>query len=148
MNGKMLCLSDLVSIQYSVSNEKIIRLRKKQRLLKKGHREQALWVVNLQQYNIQTEKQRIEEIIRLIRKTDFSSYRNILITEEMRIGEVAAIAGVIPSAMEKERLIRSERNPENGYRVFTQRELKKNIIINSLRKTVYSIERMKPLLEA
>ncbi|WP_029192578.1 MerR family DNA-binding transcriptional regulator [Paenibacillus harenae] len=121
------------------------------RLLKKGHREQALWVINLQQYNIQTEKQRIEEVIGLIRKTDFSSYRNILITEEMRIGEVAAIAGVNPSAIrhwEKERLIRSERNPENGYRVFTRRELKKIIIISSLRKTVYSIERMKPLLEA
>ncbi|QYR22261.1 MerR family transcriptional regulator [Paenibacillus sp. sptzw28] len=121
------------------------------RLLKKGHIEQALWVVNLQQYNIQTEKQRIREVIGLIRKTDFSRYRNILITEEMSIGEVAAIAGVNTSAIrhwEKERLIRSERNPENGYRVFTQRELKKIIIISSLRKTVYSIERMKPLLEA
>ncbi|WP_339324809.1 MerR family transcriptional regulator [Paenibacillus sp. FSL W8-0194] len=69
----------------------------------------------------------------------------------MKIGEVAAIAGVNPSAIrhwEKEGLIRSMRNPENGYRVFTSRELKKIIVLSSLRKTVYFIESMKQLLEA
>lgn len=69
----------------------------------------------------------------------------------MKIGEVAAIAGVNPSAIrhwEKEGLIRSMRNPENGYRAFTSRELKKIIVLSSLRKTVYFIESMKQLLEA
>lgn len=88
-------------------------------LLKKGHVEQALWMINLQQYNIQVEKQRVEEIMSLIHQTDFSMYRNIQVTDEMKIGEVAVIAGVNPSAIrhwEKEGLIRAKRNPENGYR--------------------------------
>lgn len=120
-------------------------------LLKRGHVEQALWKINLHQYNIQVEKQRVEEIMGLIQKTDFSKYRNIRVTEEMKIGEVAAIAGVNPSAIrhwEKEGLIRSKRNPENGYRVFTSGELKKIIVLSSLRKTVYFIENMKQLLAA
>lgn len=120
-------------------------------LLKRGRVEQALWIINLQQYNIQAEKQRVQEIMSLIQQSDFSKYRNIQVTEEMRIGEVAAIAGINPSAIrhwEKEGLIRSERDPENGYRVFTSRELKKIIVLSSLRKTVYFIENMKQLLEA
>ncbi|MFD0717641.1 MerR family DNA-binding transcriptional regulator [Paenibacillus sp. GCM10027626] len=120
-------------------------------LLKKGHVEQALWMINLQQYNIQVEKQRVEEIMSLIHQTDFSMYRNIQVTDELKIGEVAVIAGVNPSAIrhwEKEGLIRAKRNPENGYRVFTSRELKKIIVLSSLRKTVFFIESMKQLLEA
>ncbi|AKG34573.1 MerR family DNA-binding transcriptional regulator [Paenibacillus durus] len=120
-------------------------------LLKKGHIEQALWMINLQQYNIQVEKQRVEEVMSLIHQTDFSMYRNIQVTDEMKIGEVAVIAGVNPSAIrhwEMEGLIRAKRNPENGYRVFTSRELKKIIVLSSLRKTVFFIESMKQLLEA
>ncbi|MFD0715522.1 MerR family DNA-binding transcriptional regulator [Paenibacillus sp. GCM10027626] len=68
-------------------------------LLRKGHVEQALWMINLQQYNIQVEKQRVEEVMSLIHQTDFSVYRNIQVTDEMKIGEVAVIAGVNPSAI-------------------------------------------------
>nr|WP_269847268.1 MerR family DNA-binding transcriptional regulator [Paenibacillus sonchi] len=120
-------------------------------LLKKGHVGQALWKINSHQYNIQMEKQRVEEVMSLIQKTDFSKYKNVQVTEEMKIGEVAAITGVNPSAIrhwEKEGLIRAKRNPENGYRVFTSRELKKIIVLSSLRKTVFFIESMKQLLEA
>ncbi|GIO32898.1 hypothetical protein J2TS6_40390 [Paenibacillus albilobatus] len=49
---------------------------------------------------------------------------------------------------EKESLIRSNRNPENGYRTFTSGELKKIIVLSSLRKTVYFIENMRQLLTA
>lgn len=120
-------------------------------LLKKGRVEQALWMINLQQYNIQAEKQRVEEVMSLIHQADFSMYRNIPVTDELKIGEVAVIAGVNSSAIrhwEKEGLIRAKRNPDNGYRVFTARELKKIIVLSSLRKTVFFIETMKQLLEA
>ncbi|MBW4082216.1 MerR family DNA-binding transcriptional regulator [Paenibacillus sp. S150] len=120
-------------------------------LLKKGHVEAALWKINLHQHNIQVEKQRVEEVMSLIQKTDFFKYRNVPVTEEMKIGEVAAISGVNPSAIrhwEKEGLIRAKRNPENGYRVFTSRELKKIIVLSSLRKTVFFIDTMKQLLDA
>jgi DNA-binding transcriptional MerR regulator len=120
-------------------------------LLKKGQVDQALWIINSQQYNLHIEKQRVEEIMTLIQHTDFSKYKNRQVREEMNIGEVAAIAGVNASAIrhwEKEGLIRSKRNPANGYRVFTARELKKIIVLSSLRKTVYFIESMKQVLEA
>jgi len=120
-------------------------------LLKKGHVEQAMWRINLQQYNLQIEKQRVEEVMSLIHQTDFSMYRNIRVTDEMKIGEVAVIAGVNASAIrhwENEGLIRAKRDPENGYRVFTSQELKKIIVLSSLRKTVFFIESMKQLLEA
>jgi len=121
------------------------------RLIKQGHVEQALWTINLQLYHIQTEKHRVEEVMSLIQRTDFSKVGNKPVSEEMRIGEVAAIAGVNPSAIrhwEKEELIRSKRNPDNGYRVYSVRELKKIIVLSSLRKTVYFIESMKQLLDA
>lgn len=69
----------------------------------------------------------------------------------MRIGEIAAITGVNPSAIrhwEKEGMIKAKRNPENGYRFFTSRELKKIIVLSSLRKSVFAIESMRQLLDA
>ena len=95
------------------------------------------------------EKQRVEEILRMLRNADLSKYRNTNVTDSMTIGEVAQIAGVKTSAIrhwEQEGLIQSSRNKENGYRVFTRTELRKIILISSLRKTVYYIENMKQLL--
>ncbi|WP_338114629.1 MerR family transcriptional regulator [Paenibacillus faecis] len=67
----------------------------------------------------------------------------------MTIGEVAEIAGVNPSAIrhwEQEGLIVSKRSGENGYRLFSLAELRKIIVISSLRKTIYYMDHMKQLL--
>ncbi len=117
--------------------------------VKRGNVEEALWLLNREQYKIQEEKLRVEEIHSLIRNTDFSEYRRVKIKEFMTIGEVARIAGVNTSAIrhwEQEGLIASRRNKENRYRVFTPSELKKIIVISSLRQTVYFIENMRSLL--
>ncbi len=119
------------------------------RNIKKGNTVEAFWLINRQLHALQEEKQRVEEILTMIRNTDFSKYRNIKVAEAMKIGEVAALAGVNPSAIrhwEKEGLIKSERDRENGYRMYTVSELKKIIVISSLRKTIYYIENMKQLL--
>ncbi|MGZ7442757.1 MerR family DNA-binding transcriptional regulator [Paenibacillus sp. TH7-28] len=119
------------------------------RNIKKGNTVEALWLINRQLHLLQEEKQRVEEILTMIRNTDFSKYRNIKVAEAMKIGEVAALAGVNPSAIrhwEKEGLIKSERDRENGYRMYTVSALKKIIVISSLRKTIYYIENMKQLL--
>ncbi|MGG4144456.1 MerR family DNA-binding transcriptional regulator [Paenibacillus algorifonticola] len=121
------------------------------RKIKTGDRIQALWLVNNQLYINQVEKQRVEEILALIKNADFSKYRNVKMTNTMTIGKVAEIAGVNTSAIrhwEKEGLIQSERDKENGYRIFTVPELRKILVISSLRKTVYYIENMKELLKA
>ncbi|WP_172193721.1 MerR family transcriptional regulator [Saccharibacillus qingshengii] len=117
----------------------------------RDHRiEEALWTLNAEQARIHTEKSRITEIMRLIEQTDFSKYNGRKITDSMNVGEVSRIAGVNPSAVrhwEKEGLIRPRRNPHNGYREFTPRELRRIIVISSLRQTVYFIETIRQLLD-
>jgi DNA-binding transcriptional MerR regulator len=118
--------------------------------IKQGDIVDGLWLINQQLQDIHLEKQRVESILNMIQQTDFSKYKNNQITDAMTIGEVAKICGVNPSAIrhwEKEGLIRSERNPQNGYRIFTSRDLRKIIVISSLRKSVYFIESMKQLLD-
>lgn len=122
---------------------------KAMRKIKFGTVEEALWLVNHQQYLLQIEKQRVEEIQNLIKNANFDVYKNIKIKEHMSIGIVAEIAGVNTSAIrhwESEGLLKSERNSENGYRMYSKNELKKVLVISSLRKTIYFIEPMKKLL--
>ncbi|MFJ7933318.1 MerR family DNA-binding transcriptional regulator [Sporosarcina sp. NPDC096371] len=119
------------------------------RMINNANLEEARWLLNEQQFHIQTEKQRVEELLTLIQSADFTKYNNIKVKEHMSIGEVAEIAGVKTSAIrhwELEGLVHSERNPENGYRMFTIPELRKILVISSLRKTVYYIDNMNQLL--
>ncbi|CAG7642516.1 MerR family DNA-binding transcriptional regulator [Paenibacillus allorhizosphaerae] len=119
------------------------------RSIKKGDINQALWLLNHQLYQMQAEKQRVEEMLAMIKNVDFAKSRNGKITNRMTIGKAAELAGVNSSAIrhwEKEGLIHSERDQENGYRMFTVSELRKILVISSLRKTIYYIENMKDLL--
>ncbi|MBD2866775.1 MerR family DNA-binding transcriptional regulator [Paenibacillus oceani] len=119
------------------------------RKVKAGREVEGLWLLNQQLHDSHVEKQRVESTLTLFRQTDLSVYRNKPVTDSMTIGEVAEICGVRTSAIrhwEKEGLIRSERNLQNGYRVFSSRELRKLIVISSLRKTVFFIDSMKQLL--
>lgn len=119
------------------------------RKIKIGEVAEALWLVNHQQYLLQIEKQRVDEILNLVKNADFYFYKNIKIQDYMAIGTVAKIAGVNTSAIrhwESEGLVQSERNPENGYRMYSKHELKKVLVISSLRKTIYFIDPMKKLL--
>jgi len=120
------------------------------RKIKHGEAVEGLWLVNEQLHHIHAEKQRVESIMKMIQLTNFSEYRNYKVSDAMSIGQVAEICGVNASAIrhwEKEGLIASERNVQNGYRVFSSRELRKIIVISSLRKTVFFIESMKQLLD-
>ncbi|MGE7615335.1 MerR family DNA-binding transcriptional regulator [Paenibacillus sp. NPDC101420] len=119
------------------------------RKIKARQIEDALWSINQEQHNTQTEKHRLEDVLRMFRNADLSKYNDLEVTNAMTIGEVAQMAGVKPSAIrhwEQEGLITSNRNKDNGYRVYTITELRKIILISSLRKTVYYIENMKQLL--
>ncbi|MDU0330398.1 MerR family DNA-binding transcriptional regulator [Paenibacillus sp. 3LSP] len=48
---------------------------------------------------------------------------------------------------EKQRLITSTRHPVSGYRIYSVTELRKILVISSLRKTVYYIENLRKLLQ-
>ncbi|WP_214626931.1 MerR family DNA-binding transcriptional regulator [Paenibacillus agaridevorans] len=119
------------------------------RKIKGGETTDALWLVNGQLHIAQEEKRRVEDIIRMVRHTAFDRYRNVKLTDGMSIGQVAELAGVNASAIrhwEKEGLIVSARDPGNGYRIFTIAELRKILVISSLRKTIYYIENLKDVL--
>ncbi|MFJ9462429.1 MerR family DNA-binding transcriptional regulator [Viridibacillus arvi] len=119
------------------------------RMIKNENYKKSLWLINEQQFHIDLEKQKVEEILTMIQNADFTKYNNRKLKKCMSIGEAAEIAGVKTSAIrywEQEGLVRSERNNENGYRMITIAELRKILVISSLRKTVYYIENIKQLL--
>lgn len=119
------------------------------RQVKQGDTIDALWLMNHQLYNSQLEKQRMEDIWKMVQQVDFADDSKVKSTEAITIGKAADIAGVNTSAIrhwEKEGLILSERDPLNGYRMYTRAELRKILVISSLRKSVYYIEHMKELL--
>ncbi|WP_083446065.1 MerR family transcriptional regulator [Viridibacillus arvi] len=119
------------------------------RMIKNENYKKALWLINEQQFHIELEKRKVEEILTMIQNADFTKYKNRKLKKCMSIGEAAEIAGVNTSAIrywEQEGLVRSERNNENGYRMITIAELRKILVISSLRKTVYYIENIKQLL--
>ncbi|MEK4348629.1 MerR family DNA-binding transcriptional regulator [Paenibacillus sp. FSL P4-0184] len=119
------------------------------RKIKARQIEDALWSINQEQHNTQTEKYKLEDVLQMFRNADLSKYNDLEVTNAMTIGEVAQMAGVKPSAIrhwEQEGLITSNRNKDNGYRLYTVTDLRKIILISSLRKTVYYIENMKQLL--
>lgn len=120
------------------------------RNIKQGSVTEALWLLNHQLSLVQEEKQRVEELLTLIRQADFRSYKNRKLTDAMTIGKVAELAGVNPSAIrhwEKEGLITSTRHPVSGYRIYSIPELRKILVISSLRKTVYYIENLRDILQ-
>ncbi|MGN7454557.1 MerR family DNA-binding transcriptional regulator [Paenibacillus pasadenensis] len=120
------------------------------RLLKQGRGGQALWGVNRQQADIQAEKERVESLLVWIRSAESDPPERADRKKGRTIGEAAELAGVRPSAIrhwEKEGLIASERNPANGYRLFSNRQLRRILVISSLRQSVYSIDNMKKLLD-
>ena len=119
------------------------------RHIKADQTEKALWLMNEQQFNLQEEKRRVESVIAMIQDSNLTKSVQSSLHAPITIGKAAKVAGVNASAIrhwEKEGLIQTERNNENGYRVFNEREVEKIIVISSLRKTVYSIDRMKELL--
>ncbi|MBP1917105.1 DNA-binding transcriptional MerR regulator [Lederbergia galactosidilyticus] len=110
----------------------------------------AFWLINEQQFELEKEKKRVVEILDVIKTTDFKSYEGIKVNDRMSIGQVAEIAGVNTSAIrhwENEGLICSKRDKDNGYRMYTVNELRKILLISSLRKTVYYIENIRELLK-
>src|SRR5699024_8499006 len=118
------------------------------RKVKNHNIDDAFWLINKQQYVIEREKKRIEETLKMIKNNSIKNHGKV--KNYMSIGEVAKIAEINTSAIrhwEKEGLIFSERDKNNGYRLFSVNELRKILIISSLRKSVYAIDKIRELLQ-
>ncbi|MBD0381212.1 MerR family DNA-binding transcriptional regulator [Paenibacillus sedimenti] len=101
----------------------------------------ALWMVNEMQANLHRDKTLAEKTIQLFETQELDPLVSNRQKEWMTIGEVSAATAIPSSAIrhwEKVGLITSSRNHENGYRMFNRPQLRKILLIRTLRTTVYS----------
>ncbi|KWX86270.1 transcriptional regulator [Paenibacillus riograndensis] len=121
------------------------------RNIQQGDMDQALWLAGAEQARLHGEKAAADQTLALLQDPKISRLKGRPVSHRRSIGEAAAIAGVQPSAIrhwEKEALLTPLRNPENGYRMYTAVHLRQILLIRTLRRTVYFLERMKELVEA
>lgn len=111
----------------------------------------AFWFVNKEQANLQQEKVAADQTLQLLENIDLLHLPDHKRKKRMTIGEVASYAGVTTSAIrhwEKEGLLTLDRDPENGYRLFTPMHIRKILLIRTLRNTVYFLDSMKEIVQA
>ncbi|SDJ88032.1 MerR family transcriptional regulator [Alkalibacterium thalassium] len=111
---------------------------------------QALWKVNAAQASLHRERIQAEQVIHMLDTDDIGWIDQIRKRNEVyTIGEVAEIAGVRTSALrhwEKERLIDPKRDPESGYRLYTQAEVKRVLIIRTVSRAAWSLDIVREVL--
>ncbi|MFS0916454.1 MerR family transcriptional regulator [Brevibacillus sp. 179-C 1.1 NHS] len=111
----------------------------------------AFWLVNKEQANLQQEKVAADQTLELLENLELPLLPSKKWRSRMTIGEVAAYTGVSTSAIrhwEKEGLLVLPRDPENGYRQFTPMDIRKILLIRTLRNTVYFLTNMKEIVQA
>lgn len=111
----------------------------------------ALWILTEEQANLHQEKKIAENMLEILYNPDAMKLDKKKIKDEMTIGEVSEIAEVTTSAIrhwEKEGLIVPNRNPENGYRLFTRTHLRQILLIRVMRSTMYSLENLKEAVKS
>jgi len=111
----------------------------------------VLWMVNDAQSKLQEEKRSAEQTLALLQDPQLMIVKDKQIKGLMTIGEVAAMTDVQTSAIrhwEKEGLLTPIRNPDNGYRLYSPLHVRQILLISTLRKTVYYLDKMKEIVQA
>jgi DNA-binding transcriptional MerR regulator len=121
------------------------------RCIQRADMDKAFWMVNKEQAHLQQEKVAADQTLELLQDLHLPLMPNRKLKHHMTIGEAASFAGVTTSAIrhwEKEGLLTPERDPENGYRLFTPLHLRKILLIRTLRSTVYFLQNMREIVDA
>ncbi|WP_313636906.1 MerR family DNA-binding transcriptional regulator [Paenibacillus sp.] len=121
------------------------------RYIQKSEIDGAFWLVNKEQANLHKEKVAADQTLELLQDHHLPPITSKKLNHRMTIGEVAALTGVTTSAIrhwEKEGLLHTERDPDNGYRWFTPTHIRKILLIRTLRSTVYFLKSMKDIVQA
>ncbi|MFF2484528.1 TioE family transcriptional regulator [Paenibacillus sp. NPDC058071] len=116
-----------------------------------GRIDDAFWLVNKEQADLQHEKTVASETLKLLQDPELPVVPNKRLKPRMSIGEAAKLTDVLPSAIrhwEKEGLLAPERDPDNGYRFFTPMHIRQILLIRTLRRTVYYLDNMKEIVQA
>jgi len=103
----------------------------------------ALWMVNEMQASLHRDKMIAERTIEVLQSPELEDLNTSGKREWMTIGEISAETTVPSSAIrywEKEGLINASRDQDNSYRKFNRAQVRKILLIRTLRKAVYSLE--------
>ncbi|WP_372007515.1 TioE family transcriptional regulator [Paenibacillus chitinolyticus] len=121
------------------------------RHIQRGDMDGAFWLVSHEQSVLQHEKAVADKTLALLQDPELPILANKKLKSTMTIGEAASLAGVQDSAIrhwEKEGLLKPGRDPDNGYRIFTPMHIRQILLIRTLRRTVYFLDRMKDIVQA
>ncbi|MEC0247337.1 TioE family transcriptional regulator [Paenibacillus chitinolyticus] len=116
-----------------------------------GDMDGAFWLVSHEQSVLQHEKAVADKTLALLQDPELPILADKKLKSAMTIGEAASLTGVQDSAIrhwEKEGLLKPGRDPDNGYRIFTPMHIRQILLIRTLRRTVYFLERMKDIVQA
>ncbi|RCX23826.1 MerR-like DNA binding protein [Fontibacillus phaseoli] len=121
------------------------------RSIQKKDVDTAFWLVNKEQATLYHEKAAADQTLALLDMLELPPFPNRKLKRFMTIGEIAAFTGSTTSAIrhwEKEGILAPERDPVNGYRLFTPVHARKILLIRTLRNTVYFLKNMKEIVQA
>lgn len=105
----------------------------------------AYWIINEEQHKLFEERHRLE----LNKKLTVEMNKFPTPKRTLKIGEVAKLAKTNTSAIrywEERGLIHSERDSSSGFRYYIDSEIRKVLLISSLRKSVYFIEQIEKII--
>lgn len=121
------------------------------RLIQAGDMNSAFWLINKEQAALHQEKTVADHTLSLLQNPTLLPIHPQKMKNHLNIGEAAALTGVQSSAIrhwEKEGLIKPDRDPENGYRIFNSVHIRQIMLIRTLRRTVYFLDHMKEVVHA
>ncbi len=125
-------------------------VKKTMPLIQENKITEALWLVNESQANLHNEKLRAEQALQALELEELESFTTRHSKEWYTIGEVAEEIDVPGSTLrhwEKEGLIIPERDLENGYRKYSRPDIRRLLIIRTIRAAVYSLDIVRGIVD-
>lgn len=119
------------------------------RCLVAGKPDEALWLVSAAQASLHARKQMADKTIQVLDTDALEPVDRKGRPKRMSIGEASAETSIPASAIrhwEKMGLLEPERDPENGYRYFGPAQIRRILIIGTLRSAVWSLETIREVI--
>jgi len=115
----------------------------------KGDKLEVLWLINKAQVDLHFEKETVQRTVEMLDLKDWTNIPQYFNKDSFTIGEVAEIANTSASSIrhwEKEGLIKPERQPESGFRIYHAADIRKVLIIRTVQRVAYSLDAVRDLL--
>lgn len=125
-------------------------VRKVMPLLQENKFIEALWTVNEVQAELFERKQQALDAATILSPDNMQDFMTKQQKKYYTIGEVEDELHVAATTLrhwEKEGLITPERNPENGYRLYTREDMRRVLIIKTVQSSVYLLATVRDILD-